>query len=71
MMNLMFKNILLAYLAFGLVAAPSEVLAAHKKPSKRLVSNQKHLSQTGRIRAQQVSVRLRSAHSLQFSGALA
>lgn len=85
MMNLMFKNILLAYLAFGFVAAPSEALAAHKKSSKRLVSNQKHISQKdmssqknalskhaissryqlGRIRAQQVSVRVRAAHSLQ------
>jgi serine-type D-Ala-D-Ala endopeptidase (penicillin-binding protein 7) len=74
MMKLMFKNILLAYLALGFVAAPIEVLAAHKKSSKRIVSNQKNAlskhaissrHQVGRMRAQKVSVHLRAAHNLQ------
>ena len=42
MIKFVFKRIMLAYLAFGLVAAPFEAVAAHKKSSKRLVSNQKH-----------------------------
>ncbi len=74
MMKLMFKNILLAYLALGFVAAPTEVLAAHKKSSKRDVSSHKNAlskhaissrHQLGRIRAQKVSVHLRAAHNLQ------
>jgi serine-type D-Ala-D-Ala endopeptidase (penicillin-binding protein 7) len=74
MMKLMFKNILLAYLALGFVAAPAEVLAAHKKSNKRVVSSQKNAlskhaissrHQLGRIRAQKVSVHLRAAHALQ------
>ena len=80
MMKLIFKNIMLAYLAFGFVAMPAEALAAHKKSSKRLVSYQKHMSsqknalskhaissshQLGRMRAQQINVRLRVAHTLQ------
>jgi serine-type D-Ala-D-Ala endopeptidase (penicillin-binding protein 7) len=74
MMKLMFKNILLAYLALGFVAVPTEVLAAHKKSSKRDVSSHKNAlskhaissrHQLGRIRAQRVSVHLRAAHNLQ------
>ncbi len=42
MIKFVFKRIMLAYLTFGLVAASFEAVAAHKKSSKRLVSNQKH-----------------------------
>ncbi|MBC7756924.1 MAG: D-alanyl-D-alanine endopeptidase [Bdellovibrio sp.] len=85
-MKFLLKHMLLAYLAFGLVAVPSEALAAHKKSSKRLVSNHKHTSsklvsskknglskhaissrhQFGRMRAQQINVRLRAGHTLQL-----
>ena len=75
MMKLIFKNILLAYLVLGFVAAPTEVLAAHKKSSKRDVSSHKNAlskhaissrHQVGRMRAQRVSVHLRAAHNLQM-----
>ena len=91
MMKFVFKHMLLAYLALGLVAAPLEAMAAQKKSSKRQVFNQKNTSsqkhasnklslnqknalskhaivsrhQVGRMRAQQVNVRLRAAHTLQ------
>ena len=74
MMKLVFKNILLVYLALGFVAAPTEVLAAHKKLSKRDVPSHKNAlskhaissrHQVGRMRAQRVSVHLRAAHNLQ------
>ena len=74
MMKLFFKNILFVYLALGFVAAPTEVLAAHKKTIKRDVSSHnnalsKHAissrHQIGRMRAQRVNVHLRVAHNLQ------
>ena len=44
MMKFVFKHMLLAYLALGLVAAPLEAMAAQKKSSKRQVFNQKNTS---------------------------
>ena len=69
-----FKNLLLIYLAFGFIAVPTEVLAAHKKISKRIVISQKNAfskhaitsrHQLGRMQAQKVSLRFRAAHTLQ------
>ena len=74
MVKSIFKNILLVYLTFGFIATPTEVLAAHKKTSKHVVTSHKNVlskhaissrHQLGRVRAQKVSVRLRAAHSLQ------
>lgn len=74
MMKLIFKRILLSYVALAMLASPVELLAAHKKSSKRIVSSQKNAlskhsitsrHQIGRARAQRVNVRLRAAHSLQ------
>ena len=74
MVKSIFKHLLLVYLAIGFIATPTEVLAAHKKTSKRVVTSHKsalskhaitsrhHLA---RVRAQKVSVRLRAAHGLQ------
>ncbi len=62
MMKLIFKNILIAYLALGLVAVPTEVLAAHKKSSKRVISSRHQLS---RVKAQKVNLRLRTSRALQ------
>jgi serine-type D-Ala-D-Ala endopeptidase (penicillin-binding protein 7) len=41
MIKFVFKNIMLFYVALGLLAAPSPVLAAHKKANKRTVFNSK------------------------------
>ena len=57
-----FKNLLLVYLAYGFIATPTEVLAAHKKTSKHVITSRHQL---GRVSAQKVSVRLRAPHSLQ------
>ena len=74
MVNSTFKHLLLVYLAFGIIATPTEVLAAHKKTSKHVVTSRKTAlsklaitsrDQFGRVRAQKVSVRLRTAHRLQ------
>ena len=61
MIKLIFKNILIAYLALGLVAVPIEVLAAHKKSSKRVISSRYQLS---RVKAQKVNLRLRTSRAL-------
>ena len=74
MMKLIFKNILLAYLALGFVVLPTDVLAAHKKTSKRIILSQKNAlskhpiasrHQLRRVSAQRVNVRLRTSHTLQ------
>jgi serine-type D-Ala-D-Ala endopeptidase (penicillin-binding protein 7) len=74
MMKLIFKNILIAYLALGFVAVSTEALAAHKKSSKHIVSGKKNAlskhpissrHQLSRVRAQKVNLRLRSSHVLQ------
>ena len=74
MVKSIFKNLLLVFLAFGIIATPTEVLAAHKKTNKRVVTSHKNAlskhaitsrHQLGRVRAQKVSVRLRAAHGLQ------
>ncbi len=59
MVKLIFKKLMLFYVALALVASPVEVLAAHKKISKRIVSSR----YSG---AQRVSVRYRSSRSLQM-----
>ncbi len=74
MMKLILKNILIAYLALGFIAVPTEVLAAHKKSIKRVVSNQKSAlrkhpissrHQASRVRTQKISVKLRASHAMQ------
>lgn len=74
MMKLVFKRILLYYVALAMLSSPVELLAAHKKSSKRVVSSQKNAlskhsitsrNQLGRAKAQRINVRLRAAHSLQ------
>ena len=68
MMKFIFRRFLLVYVAFALLVSPAELLAAHKKVSKRAISS-KHLiasrHQVGKIRAQRVSVKLRTSHALQ------
>lgn len=73
MIKTAFKRLMLFYVALALVAAPMQLLAAHKKSSKRVVSSQKHSSSKHRLSsryktkgtgAKRVSVKLRSSHSL-------
>jgi len=74
MVKLFFRRMVLVYMAMALVASPVEVLAAHKKTTKRVVLSQKNALtkhriasryQSGRIGAQKVSVKLRSTRNLQ------
>ena len=69
MVNLLFKKILLMYMAIALVAAPIELLAASKKSHKRISVSQKSFSSKHRISSSKknthkVNVRLRNAHVL-------
>lgn len=70
MMSLLFKKILLMYMAIALVATPIELLAANKKSQKRISTSQKSDSSKHRIsirhkkNAQRVSVRLRNAQAI-------
>jgi len=76
MVKLIFKKMMLFYVALALVASPVELLAAHKKSHKRIYSNQKNTlsknrissrykANSGRIGTKRVSVKLRSARNLQ------
>jgi serine-type D-Ala-D-Ala endopeptidase (penicillin-binding protein 7) len=70
MVNLLFKKILLVYMAIALVASPIELLAASKKSQKRISTSQKSYSSKHRIsrskkNTHKVSVRLRKAPVLQ------
>lgn len=71
MVNLLFKKILLVYMAIALVASPIELLAASKKSQKRISTSQKSFSSKHRASSRskknthKVSVRLRKAHALQ------
>ncbi len=65
MVKLIFKKMMLFYVALALVTSPVELLAAHKKANKRIISSQRNaLSkhrissryQSGRIGTQRVSV---------------
>ena len=71
MMNLLFKRILLVYMAVALVATPVELLAANKKSQKRISISQKSFSNKQRVSnrykksSHRVSVRLRNALAAQ------
>jgi serine-type D-Ala-D-Ala endopeptidase (penicillin-binding protein 7) len=71
MVNLLFKKLLLVYMAIALVASPIELLAASKKSQKRISVSQKNLSSKHRLSSrskkhtQKVSIRLRKAPVLQ------
>lgn len=69
-MNLLFKKILLVYMAIALVASPIELLAASKKSHKRISASQKSFSTKSRVSSSHkknshiISVRLRNAQAL-------
>ncbi len=73
MINLIFKKVVLFYVALALIASPVELLAAHKKSNKRIFSSQKNALSKHPISSryqlkrgmQRVSVKLRSSHALQ------
>ncbi len=76
MVNIVFRKMFLFYLALALAATPVELLAAHKKSSKRIISSQKNTLTKHRISSRykakatkvgtkRVNVRLRSSHQLQ------
>ncbi len=70
MVNLVFKKILLIYMAIALVASPVELLAANKKSQKRISTSQKSFGSKQRVSTrykkstQRVSVRLRNSQAL-------
>ena len=70
MVNMLFKKIVLVYMAIALVASPIELLAASKKSQKRISTSQKNYSSKHRISSrhkkntQKVSLRLRNAQAL-------
>jgi D-alanyl-D-alanine endopeptidase (penicillin-binding protein 7) len=75
MVNLIFKKIVLFYMALALAASPIELLAAHKKSHKRASTSQKktvskyrsasrYKAKSSRLRAKKVNVRLRSSPHL-------
>jgi D-alanyl-D-alanine endopeptidase (penicillin-binding protein 7) len=75
MVNLIFKKIVLFYMALALAASPIELLAAHKKSHKRVSTSQKktvskyrnasrHKAKSSRLRAKKVNVKMRSSHHL-------
>lgn len=71
MVKLIFKRMVLLYIALSLVAAPIELLAANKKSNKRIHTSQKHTSSKLRVSSrykvnkQKVSIRLRAQRQLQ------
>ncbi len=72
MVKLIFKRMMLFYIALTLVASPVELLAAHKKSHKRIHASQKNALTKYRIssrykgKRQKVSLRLRAARQLQI-----
>jgi len=75
MVNLIFKKIVLFYIALALAASPIELLAAHKKSHKRVSTSQKktvskyrsasrYKAKSSRLRAKKVNVKLRSSPHL-------
>jgi serine-type D-Ala-D-Ala endopeptidase (penicillin-binding protein 7) len=70
MVNLLFKKILLIYMAIALVASPIELLAASKKSQKRISVSQKSYNSKHRAsnrynkNTQRVNIRLRNAQAL-------
>lgn len=70
MVNLLFKKILLVYMAIALVASPVELFAANKKSQKRISTSQKSVVSKQRVSGRykkstnRVSVRLRNARAL-------
>jgi serine-type D-Ala-D-Ala endopeptidase (penicillin-binding protein 7) len=70
MVKLIFKRAMLFYMALTLMAAPAELLAAHKKSNKRIYSSQKNALSKHRISSrygkQKINVRLRAARQLQI-----
>jgi D-alanyl-D-alanine endopeptidase (penicillin-binding protein 7) len=70
MMKIIFKRVVLLYVALTLLASPVELLAAHKKSYKRIIYSQKNALTKHRISSryqgskQKVSLKLRKSHSL-------
>ncbi len=71
MMKLIFKRMMIFYVALTLVASPVELLAAHKKLHKRIFTSQKNalikhrISSRYKASSQIVSLRLRAARPMQ------
>ena len=73
MVNLIFKRMILFYVALTLVATPVELLAAQKKPQKRIYAVEKNALTKQRISIrhkgsrQKISLNLHSARKLNFN----
>jgi serine-type D-Ala-D-Ala endopeptidase (penicillin-binding protein 7) len=73
MVKLIFKRMMLFYIALALAASPVELLAAHKKSHKRIHTSQKNTLTKHRIssrykgKRQKVSLKLRQARQLQIA----
>jgi serine-type D-Ala-D-Ala endopeptidase (penicillin-binding protein 7) len=73
MVKLIFKRVMLFYIALALMTSPVELLAAHKKSHKRIVFSQKNALSKHRISSrykgsrQAVSYKLRAARQLQLA----
>lgn len=73
MVKLIFKRIMLFYIALALAASPVELLAAHKKSHKRIHTSQKNTLTKHRIsshykgKRQKISLKLRQARQLQIA----
>jgi len=71
MMKIIFKRVVLLYVALTLMASPVELLAAHKKSYKRIIYSQKSALTKHRISSryhgskQKVSLKLRKSRNLQ------
>ncbi len=71
MMKLIFKRMMIFYVALTLVASPVELLAAHKKSHKRIYTSQKNaltkhrISSRYKASSQKVSLRLRATRPIQ------
>ncbi len=73
MVKLIFKRIMLFYIALALVASPVELLAAHKESHKRIYTSQQNTLTKHRIssrykgKRQKTSLKLRQARQLQIA----
>ena len=72
MMDLIFKRMMIFYVALTFVVTPVELLAAHKKSHKRILTSQKNVLTKHRISSrykanrQKVSFKLRATHPIQL-----
>ena len=75
MIKLIFKKMMIFYVALTLVATPVELLAAHKKSHKRILTSQKNaltklrISSRYKANRQKVSLRLLATRPLQLENA--